>query len=167
MPESTIKENLITTNFRKGNQKKNLFIVIHHTLNEINSTDKFAPANYRVDKDSTIWCLVKPTDIAWHCGTTGTYFHQYCRNSNSIGIEIYSMVNSYGQYYFQEDEINVTAKLVASLMKSYNIPISNVIRHYDVTHKICPEPFVRDSSQWENFIKLVSNYYNKNNLFTI
>ena len=36
-------------------------------------------------------------------------------------------------------------------MKKYNIPASNVIRHYDVTGKVCPEPYVRDVGAWNNF----------------
>ena len=36
-------------------------------------------------------------------------------------------------------------------MEKYNVSIGNVIRHYDVTHKICPEPFVKDTKAWEDF----------------
>ena len=36
-------------------------------------------------------------------------------------------------------------------MKKYNVPIGNVIRHYDVTHKVCPEPYVKDIKAWEDF----------------
>lgn len=37
-------------------------------------------------------------------------------------------------------------------MAKYNIPIDNVIRHYDVTGKICPEPLV-DEQAWANLKK--------------
>ena len=36
-------------------------------------------------------------------------------------------------------------------MSKWNIPIDRVIRHYDVTGKICPEPYVRDEAAWQNF----------------
>jgi TusA-related sulfurtransferase len=36
-------------------------------------------------------------------------------------------------------------------MAKYSIPIKNVIRHYDVTGKMCPEPFVRNQVQWLDF----------------
>ena len=36
-------------------------------------------------------------------------------------------------------------------MAKYNIPLSNVIRHYDVTGKRCPEPYVRDTAAWNTF----------------
>lgn len=174
MPEYTIQENLTNTNFRKGNNKENLFIVIHFTANNgdtaygntqfFKNVNRSASANYFVDENPIVWCSVKPIDIAWHCGTTGTYFHKYCRNSNSIGIEMCSRKDSSGKYYLKNNTIDTTARLTAELMKKYNIPISNVIRHYDVTHKVCPEPFVRDNSQWKNFIKLVTNYYKGSDL---
>ena len=37
------------------------------------------------------------------------------------------------------------------LMAKYNIPAANVIRHYDVTGKVCPEPYVRDTAAWNTF----------------
>ena len=36
-------------------------------------------------------------------------------------------------------------------MKKYSIPVENVIRHYDVTGKRCPEPYVREAKEWEAF----------------
>ena len=41
--------------------------------------------------------------------------------------------------------------LTKYLMDKYNILSSNVVRHYDVTGKACPEPFVRDENIWKNF----------------
>ena len=174
MPQYVIKEHIISKNFQKGNNKRNLFIVIHYTANNgdtalgnaqyFGRSPRKASAQYIVDENPIVWCAVKPTDIAYHCGTTGTYFHKYCRNSNSIGIEMCSRKDSTGKYYFKENTVDTTARLTAELMKKYSIPISNVIRHYDVTHKVCPEPFVRDISQWDNFKKLVLNYYEGNEL---
>ena len=36
-------------------------------------------------------------------------------------------------------------------MSKYSISVVNVIRHYDVTGKRCPEPFVRDAAAWGSF----------------
>ena len=41
-------------------------------------------------------------------------------------------------------------------MKQYNIPVESVLRHYDVTGKLCPEPFVRNQVQWLDFKKILS-----------
>lgn len=43
-----------------------------------------------------------------------------------------------------------TAELVKELMVKYNVPIENVIRHFDVTGKSCPAYFVNQSA-WNNF----------------
>lgn len=54
-------------------------------------------------------------------------------------------------WYFEEATIAATIELTKELMKKYNIPEVNVIRHYDVTGKICPAPFVNNSAAWDNF----------------
>ena len=36
-------------------------------------------------------------------------------------------------------------------MKKYDIPIENVLRHYDVTGKLCPEPFAKNQKLWLDF----------------
>ena len=36
-------------------------------------------------------------------------------------------------------------------MQKYIIPVENVIRHYDVTGKICPRSFVEDEKLWLAF----------------
>ena len=61
-----------------------------------------------------------------------------------------------GQYYINEQTQNTAIKLIKVLMEKYNIPIENVLRHYDVTGKMCPEPFVRNEVQWLNFKKKLS-----------
>lgn len=74
----------------------------------------------------------------------GTYYGK-CKNANSISIEICSN-NKTGSitkvndtnYYFTQDSVKNALELTRYLMKVYNIPISNVIRHYDVTGKVCP-----------------------------
>ena len=36
-------------------------------------------------------------------------------------------------------------------MDKYGIDVDHVVRHYDVTGKECPEPWVRDESLWRKF----------------
>ena len=89
-------------------------------------------------------------DAAWHCGTTGKYYHNECRNENSIGIEM-CCIKKNGKLDISEQTVANTIELTKQLMAKYNIPVENVIRHYDVTHKKCPAPFVADESRWEDF----------------
>ena len=121
------------------------------------STYRGASAHYFVD-DNSIWQCVLDKDIAWHCGTSGTYYNG-CRNSNSIGIEMCCYSNN-GTLDMSNATINNTLDLAAYICKKYNIPIDRVVRHYDVTHKNCPAPFVRDVSRWNDFKNRLSNMLN-------
>ena len=155
-----INKLLTKINYRLGNSKRNKYIVIHYVGSTGGAEDncKYFQSNYRgasahyfVGHKGEIWQCVEDKNIAWHCGAT-RYKHPYCRNNNSIGIEMCCRKNvSNGTWYFTEDTINSTIQLVKDLMKKYNIPASNVIRHYDVTGKVCPEPYVRDVEAWNTF----------------
>jgi len=146
-------------NYSPGRTKKIEYIVIHYTGND-NDTARsnchyFAnyatqtSAHYFVDDRETLQS-VEDTDTAYHCGATN-YLHQWCRNANSIGIEMCSKKDADGNFCISEDTKAGTIALARALMKQYNIPPANVLRHYDVTGKLCPEPFVRELWQWEDF----------------
>lgn len=151
---------LITkVNYTKGKNKKNKYIVIHYVgatsgaednCKYFETVNRNASANYFIGHKGEIWQCVEDDDIAWHCGAN-TYKHPYCRNSNSIGIELCCKKAANGTWFFEEATIKTAIELTKELMKKYNIPVSNVIRHYDVTGKICPEPYVRDVQAWHNF----------------
>ena len=149
-----------SSNFTKGRKQKIQFLVIHYTANNgdlaksncnyFKSPNRNASAHYFVD-EKEIWQSVEDNNIAWHCGTSGKYYHSKCRNDNAIGIELCSEKDSKGNYYFTNETINNAVGLVKMLMEKYNIPIENIVRHYDVTHKNCPAPFVNNNTAWDNF----------------
>ena len=154
----TINKRLTKINFNKGSNKQNQFIVIHYVgatggaeanCKYFEKVYRGASSHYFVGHKGEVWQCVEDKDIAWHCGAL-VYKHKTCRNKNSIGVEMcVNKVN--GKWVFTEATINSTVELVKELMKKYNIPVSNVIRHYDVSGKTCPEPFVRDATAWNNF----------------
>lgn len=116
-----------------------------------------ASAHYIVGHDGKVWQSVEEKDIAWHCGAK-SYRHPDCRNSNSIGIELCvrkkdtsSMGASDPDWYFEPATVLAAQDLVEELMQRYNIPPENVLRHYDVTGKCCPNPWVLDEALWEEF----------------
>lgn len=155
-----IEKLLTTVNYSKGSKKENKYIVIHYVGATGGAEDnckyfkdeyRGASANYFVGHKGEVYQCVLDTDVAWHCGSTTGYKHKECRNSNSIGIEMCCKKTNTGSWYFEEDTVNSTIELVKELMKKYNIPSSNVIRHYDVTGKTCPEPYVRNPAAWASF----------------
>lgn len=155
--------------YKKANRtKKNIkFIVVHYTGNNgdtarnnlINASreGRQASAHFFVD-EKEVCQSVLVEDIAWHCGTSGKYKHAECRNANSIGVEMCSRMDKDGDYYFLPETVENTAKFVSDLMKEYGIPPACVVRHYDVTGKLCPRPYV-DEIAWAEFKTLVLKYY--------
>ena len=108
-----------------------------------------ASAHYFVDARDIVQS-VPDSGRAWHCGAA-VYKHPECRNDNSIGVELCCYPNVDGTWYFDPATVANAVQLVRSLMAQYGIGIDHVVRHYDVTGKICPEPFVRDASAWAEF----------------
>lgn len=140
------------------------YIVIHYTagitskVGSALSTAKYfakettkASADFIVDDET----IVQYSDdirnrYCWHCGgsklkTKGGSLYGKCTNANSIGVEMCS--KNLANKVTDPNDINwditvgtfaCTIELVANLCKEYNIPIENVIRHYDVTGKKCP-----------------------------
>jgi len=136
------------------------YIVIHYTANDGDTDENNGmyfrnnaietSAHYFVDSDS-ITQSVPDNYVAWHCGAI-TYKHAKCRNTNSIGVEICDDVKN-GVIYPSAKTIANTIELVEWLMKKYNIPKSNVIRHYDVTGKLCPAYWCgtkENEDKWRN-----------------
>ena len=156
-----IKELLAhVSNYSKGRHTTIKYLVLHYTANNgdtalsnckyFSSANRNASAHYFVDEKG-IYRSVRDMNVAWHCGSMNGYKHKYCRNTNSIGIEMCSRIDSNGKFYIKEETIANAIELTKFLMEKYDIPVDNVIRHYDVTGKMCPKPFVEDEKLWLDF----------------
>jgi len=160
-----LKTNLTTINFKKGRPAIIKYIVVHYTANDgdtdegngkyFNGYYRGASAHYFVDEDS-VTQVVKDSDVAWHCNDTQKYtnggatFKRLCNNNNSLGIELCSdKIGS--EYILTADTQKNAQELIKGLMSEHNVLIDNVIRHFDVSGKICPEPFVAHPEQWVAF----------------
>jgi N-acetylmuramoyl-L-alanine amidase len=92
-------------------------------------------------------------------------------NGNTISIEICSnlkkgydasKVNHEG-WYFTEESLENAIKLTKILMKKFNIDIDHVVRHYDISGKVCPgllhwnNAKGNDSSEWLKFKKRLTD----------
>ncbi len=183
----TIKNKFSAVHTTSKPDRKIEYIVIHYTAgttsrtgSAANTANFFATTTTQVSADFTVddTTIVQYNgDIknryTWHCGgnkysTKGGKFYGKCTNANSIGIEICS-TNSTGKmqnandksYSFTATAVANAAALVKKLMLEYNIPADRVIRHYDVTGKLCPGiiGWNADSgseTKWEKFKKSVN-----------
>ena len=91
--------------------------------------------------------------------TGGGQLYGKATNKNTISIEICSNLKkgysaataNHEGWYFTQESIDNALKLVKYLMKTYNVSKDNVIRHFDVSGKLCP-----GIVGWNNF-----NIYDK------
>ncbi len=137
------------------------FIVIHYTAGDgdtargnalyFASEYRAASAHFFVDRDS-VWQSVELDDSAWHCGDATS--RNGCGNLNSVGVELCSKKDSRGEYYIPDETAALGAELVRYLLTLY--PGATVCRHYDVTGKVCPRPWVLDESLWKKFLRSVA-----------
>lgn len=174
----TIKQKLTRYNYSDASRRKGQieYIVIHFfgalgsaagVANYFAQQYVGASAHYAVDETSTVWQSVLDEDIAWHCGAA-YYTHPKCRNSNSIGIEVRpnkinrANINAYDtDWYFDPVVVDHVVELTQHMMDKYGIKPENVIRHFDVTGKYCPRPWLgKDTNayyhttgdtQWQKF----------------
>ena len=110
-------------------------------------TSRPVSTNYIIDQIETIE-LLDCSKVAFHCGSSDT---SLCGayNGNSIGIDLCdSKLNMSSRkvedhdWFIPENTCLRATKFIAELMRKFNIPLSHVIRHFDVTGKWCPRPFV-------------------------
>ena len=158
---------------RSGNQ----FIVVHYLGVDGQNPDLYCQqpgdcgygGHYNIFWDGTIYCAADPAQATvWHCGggrqgydPGSAKFYGICTNFNSIGIEC--SVHNDGQWYFTTETQESLVYLVSKLMDDYRISIDHVIRHWDVTGKHCPAPYVentkhRTSWTWDEFKQKLAEY---------
>lgn len=159
-------------NFKKGDAVRIRYIVIHYTgslgtakeqCQYLAGGNRNRSSHYFVGYEGEIWQSVEDENIAWHCGAK-LYKHSECRNANSIGIELcvrkkdHSHISAEDRdWYFEDATVEAAVELTRYLMRKYNVPVSNILRHYDVTGKVCPAPYVHNTTRhtWEEFKKAV------------
>lgn len=143
-------------NFRAGRKSPVEYLVLHYTANQGDTArgnlDYFArevtrsSAHYFVDRNEV--CQSVPEGAAaYHVGGK-TRKHPRCVNDNSIGIELCDSAFS-----VPRETEKRALELARDIIRRYHIPPENVLRHYDVTGKLCPLPWVRDPAGWRAFKK--------------
>jgi len=104
--------------------------------------DRYASAHLFVDPGEAV-LIIPLNEMAYHASQANPY---------SVGVEL--CIESDGT--FHPETVRRAAKIVAELCRKYGLnPLRDVIRHYDVTGKICPKPYVIDPWAWQAFRELV------------
>ena len=137
-----------------------LYIVVHMTGNTNAGADAQGHANYQSGShkrkaswhetvDDTQAIQSYPASArAWHSGMGRD-------RGNMSGYAVEICVNSDGNY---EQAVRNGAERVRQLRAENNVPLSNVIQHYDLSGKNCPTQLRdgKDGITWADFLRMCS-----------
>ena len=135
-------------------------VVIHDTEGSLTSAlsvfqnpNNGASVQYIIDTDGTVYQVVREHDIAYHDGN-------FWSNMHSVGIE-HVGYDATGYNWYNSAEYLASAKLVAYLLKKYNLPLdrSHVVAHgtvyastSSVWNHVDPGPYWL----WDYYFNLIS-----------
>src|SRR5699024_8203579 len=136
-----------------GGKNSKTYLIFHETDNtnkganadahgrlQANGNSRQASWQYTVD-DKEIVQSFSDNAQCWAAGNA---------HYNKHGINIEICVNSDGNY---KKAVELAAELGKHLMKKYNIPLKNVIRHHDTSGKNCPRNLMAGTKgiTWNEF----------------
>lgn len=138
-------------------------IVIHYTANP--GTDAEANRNYFENRKDEPDTNANKVSSHYIIGLDGTivqciplneiaYASNY-RNSDTISIEC---CHPSKKGKFTKDTYNSLVHLAAWLCGKYGLNKDSVIRHYDITNKMCPRYYVKNTNAWDKLKDDIWNY---------
>ncbi|MBR4986645.1 MAG: N-acetylmuramoyl-L-alanine amidase [Proteobacteria bacterium] len=172
----------LTTKHKTRRTEKPEWIIVHYTgclaspcltCDAMAANEKSkASTHYIVFNNDIVHCVDETKYYAWHCATSGKKTYCAANNRNSIGVDLVprklnakSLKATDKDWYFDEETMRTAASLIRELMTKFDIDIDHVVRHYDVTHKLCPRPFVGNDANsvwgrtgndaWERFKRMI------------
>lgn len=103
-----------------------------------NGSGTYASAHYIIGNDGVVIRCVPENEVAYHASSANNY---------SIGIEVCHPDNT-GRY--TDLAYKSLIELLVDLCSRYKLePTRAIIRHYDVTGKICPKYYVENMDAWK------------------
>lgn len=146
-------ENIPVSNKRPGVKRRIKSIVVHNTANPnstaqnerdylMNPTNTSSTSFHMVVDENEIIEAIPVTEVAFHAGSNEG-------NKEGIGIEICES----GNYEATEEN---AVQMIAYLMKTYDIPLSQVKTHQDCSGKECPRLIL---DHWGHFLDRVDQAY--------
>ena len=167
---------------RRNSCERIEWIVVHYTgmIATQGDPDTAADAIARSNREASTHYLVGDHVVqllpvkyaAYHVGAKYDGKLIPCYNGNSIGVylceckmDFSSDSVSCNDWYFTPQTLSNGARLIAYLAQEHGIPTDHIVRHYDVTHKRCPRPFVgtdinaytgqTHESAWREFVRTI------------
>lgn len=127
---------------------------------------RYASAHIFVDKNEAI-NIIPLDEVAYHAND-GTYrgVPELKPNANFLSVGVEMCVEKDGT--FHPDTIARTEDVFVELCKKFKLdPIKDIVRHYDITHKNCPAPWVKNRQAFEDFKKRVKLKMNAGDVYVV
>ena len=162
--DSSVLYSPLNVHITKSANRPTTYIAIHYTAGSTSKKgtalnikkvfeSRNASADFCVDDETMV--QFNPDIKNYYCwavgdkkysNTKGASLYGKATNKNTISIEMCSNLKkgtsvqaaNHEGWYLTDETIKQCAKLTKILMKKFNIPIERVIRHYDVSGKLCP-----------------------------
>lgn len=168
----------------QGNGNAHEYIVVHYlgvpNADNPNLYGGGFGGHYYVSRSGQAYWSADEDQVIWHVGASSGFSLRYPNgwnptNRNCVGIEMgvnKDNPNSTGatenDWYYSTETQETCAKLVAYLMNKLGVDINHVLRHGDITTKICPAPYFNTTPSnryktnwtWDEFKAKVKKYYN-------
>lgn len=139
-------------------------IVIHYTANPgttaiqnrnyfqglKDSKETYASSHFVVGIDGEVIQCIPCNEISYASND---------RNADTIAIEC-CIPDDTGQ--FSDNTYQSVIQLTAWLMGRYGLNMDDVIRHYDITEKVCPKYYVENEDAWIQMKEDIKQYINEN-----
>lgn len=110
------------------------------------SKNTYGSSNFIIGIDGEILMIVPPDEIAY-CSND--------RNYDTISIEC-CHPDETGE--FTQETYDSLIKLLSWLSREYNFKSTDIIRHYDITEKLCPIYYVNNPGKWQKLLQDVEEY---------
>ena len=144
-------------------------IILHYTANPGASADnhrryfgnggggRYAGAHIFIDSKESL-CIVPLNEVCYHANDNQRYVggKPYRGASNKLGSN--ANLSTIGiEMCIEKDgtiaaaTFNQAVEVTADLCRTYKLDTDDLYRHYDVTGKNCPAPWVSKSSEWTRF----------------
>ena len=163
IPGLSVRKNLVASskyNIKAPYLMDPVYITVHNTYNDATAAneitymignDNEVSFHYAVDDKEAVQGLPLNRN-AWHAGDGA----QGTGNRKSIAVEI--CYSKSGGNRFDKAEQNA-ARLIAALMKHFNIPIESVRKHQDWSGKYCPHRTL--DAGWDRFKDMIQGEVKK------
>ena len=172
----TANEAASATDVANANYFKRKYINKDGINYESDGVTKFrcGSAQWIIDQDSATLAIPQ-NEVAWGCGDRALPYDNGYNGQTKIAHDIFNYQQNYLTINYEicnndtiknsNDDWNMACnnaiEIIAKDMITFNISIFRIYRHYDISGKICPKPFVDNEKAWIDFKNKIINKINE------